>query len=68
MVKNILSAIFFVASLILMSYVIMDYMNLPTVYTSNATGECVKVEFADGKITNCACLKSIPRYNAVWVE
>lgn len=68
MVKDILSAIFFVASLIFMFFMITDYMNLPTVYTSNSTGDCVKVEFADGTITNCNCLKDIPRYNAVWVK
>ena len=72
MVKEFLSVLFpvicAVLALFFLILTINNYMLLPTVYTSNTTGECVKVEFADGTITDCSCLKDIPRYNAIWVK
>lgn len=47
-------------------WALRDYANLPTVYLSYPTRECVRVEQADGKLGDCSNLPD--RYHYVWVE
>lgn len=44
-----------------------DYLNLPIVYLSNASGVCTKIELADGTIIGCENLKKFDRFETVWV-
>lgn len=53
----ILAAIFYVA---------WDFFNMPEVEISNASGECVRVVYADGKTGTCNKLPE--RFDRVWVQ
>lgn len=44
------------------------WLDLPTVYTSNSTGRCVKIELSDGSIVGCDRLKEFDKYENVWVK
>lgn len=49
-----------------MFYVVWDFANMPEVEVSNASGECVRVVYADGKTGNCNKLPE--RFDRVWVK
>lgn len=47
-------------------YAVWDFANMPEVEVSNASGECVRVVYADGKTGTCNQLPE--RFDRVWVK
>ena len=51
----------------IMVYVVLFQLNIPDVWTSYSTGECVKViNYTEGDTYSCENMPS--RYNNVWVK
>jgi len=46
--------------------VLIDYLDMPTVYESWSSRECVRVEAADGSPMSCDDIPS--KFHHVWVE
>ena len=47
-------------------YAFWAFLNMPEVEVSHATGECVRVVYADGKTGSCDEMPE--RFDRVWVE
>ncbi len=52
--------------LLALLYAVWDFANMPEVEVSNASGECVRVVYADGKTGSCNKLPK--RFDRVWVQ
>lgn len=49
-----------------LAYSFWEFMNLPEVEVSHATGKCVRVVYADGKTDTCDNMPD--RFDRVWVR
>lgn len=65
MKKHIANALFALVALLLVLLGVRYYLDLPTVYESYSTQECVKVETPDGP---GSCERLPKKYHHVWVQ
>lgn len=62
LLKGFLGLIIFTA----LAFTLWDFMNLPEVEISHASGQCVRVVYADGKTGSCD--QKPDRFDRVWVK
>lgn len=49
-------------------YCTYEYMNRPYVFVSYTTKKCVRIEDAQGGLIPCSKLKTLHRYEHIWVQ
>lgn len=63
---QLIAAGFVLLMVVALGKVLIDYLDMPTVYESWSSRECVRVEAADGSPMSCDALPS--KFHHVWVE